>query len=228
MMKLAARCTSGGVVRSTVFARPSHLSSLPSSSLRHTKMVGVRTVWRHTQERRDLKQKQKKQHDDPFRVLGIPKGTDYTTVKRTFIKIAMDNHPDTSAAESEEERTRHREIFMAARKAFEKIVEGPGGQAILRPEEDSAWEEEELNEWFHQESGGFDMPFMDIKTRREVSKVMDEIGGGLDRDGGMWQLARTIANENKNGGDGASVLRLEAGDIRSREINGVLRRRRRR
>ena len=37
-----------------------------------------------------------------------------------------------------------------------------------------------------------------------------------------------VANDVKNGGDGASLLRLEAGDVRSREINGILRRKRRR
>ena len=100
----------------------------------------------------------------------------------------MAHHPDTSKAETAEERERHRDVFVAARKAFEAIVEGPDGKAILRSESDAhdgGWDDQELNEWFHQESGGFDMPFMDSKTRKEVSRVMDEIGGGLDRDGGM-------------------------------------------
>ena len=67
------------------------------------------------------------------------------------------------------------------------------------------------------------MPFMDVKTRKEVSRVMDEIGGGLDRDGGMWTLARMVANDVKNGGDGASLLRLEAGDVRDRDGNFIVR-----
>ena len=155
------------------------------------RMGGVRQVshhhqhQQHSQHKRHMKRKKKHQHD-PFKVLGISKKTDYNTVKKTFLKIAMSHHPDTSQAESQEEKEKHRDVFVAARKAFESITEGPDGEAILRSESDEAWNDEELNEWFHQESGGFDMPFMDVKTRKEVSRVMDEIGGGLDRDGGMY------------------------------------------
>lgn len=190
----------------------------------------VRFIHQHTSEKRRLK---KKKQEDPFAVLGITyiagkQEVAYSEVKRTFLQIAMKHHPDTTNADTEEEKEEHREIFVSARKAFENIVEGEGGMAVIRTEKDDMWEEDELNEWFQQESGGFDMPFMDVKTRREVSRVMNEIGGGLDRDGGMWTLARMVANDVDNGGDGASLLRLEAGNVRDREINGVLRRRRKR
>ena len=182
----------------------------------------------HSQQKRQSG-RPKKAQSDPFRVLGLPsKDTTYKTVKQKFLQIAMKHHPDTTNAESDEERDEHRQVFVAARMAFEDIVEGPDGMAIMRSESDEAWDDEELNEWFHQESGGHDMPFMDVKTRKEVSRVMEEIGGGLDRDGGMWTLARMVANDVKQGGDAASILRLEAGNIRSREINGVLRRKRKR
>ena len=222
MMKMATRYRglALGPRSALALVRPSPPPSSSVGTLR-------RHVWQHSQEKRDIKQMKKKK-DDPFKILGISKNTDYATVKRTFLNIAMAHHPDTSKAETAEERERHRDIFVTARKAFELLIEGPGGLAVLRSESDSAWEEEEFNEWFHQESGGFDMPFMDMKTRKEVSRVMEEIGGGLDRDGGMWTLARMVANENKNGGDAASLLRLEAGDVRSRDLNGILRRRRKR
>lgn len=229
MMKMGVRYQGkiGLLSPQSATAVTQHPSLLVLRSSAPYAFVGVRHVWRHSQEKRDLKQT-KKNKEDPFKVLGLSENVDYATVKQTFMKVAMDHHPDTSKAESEEERERHREIFVAARKAFENIVEGPGGMAVLRSDEENAWEEAELNEWFHQESGGFEMPFMDAKTRKEVSRVMEEMGGGLDRDGGMWTLARMVANENKNGGDAASLLRLEAGNVRDREINGILRRKRRR
>lgn len=161
-------------------------------------------------------------------MLGLSENVEYPQVKKAFLHIAMKHHPDTSGASSEKEKEQSRDVFLKARKAFEQITEGPGGKAILKSDADSAWEEEELNEWFQQESGGFDMPFMDVNTRKEVSRVMDEIGGGLDRDGGMWTLARMVANDVKSGGDGASLLRLEAGEARDRSIDGILRRKRKR
>jgi hypothetical protein len=187
---------------------------------------------RHSQEKRHLVRKQKRQKD-PFRILGLSASEkiSYTAVKQLFIKIAMQHHPDTTSAETEEERNRHRDIFMQARKAFEDIVEGPDGMAVVRSDDnaDNDWDDDSLNEWFQQESGGFDMPFMDVQTRKEVSRVMEEMGSvGLDRDGGMWTLARMVANDVKQGGDGASLLRLESGDVRNREVNGILRRKRKR
>lgn len=217
-------CRNGRLSCTNAFLKPRIASTQwPVASSTHKN--NARFVSQHTSEKRRLKQKRQ---EDPFAVLGIPKNIEYSQVKRAFLQIAMKHHPDTTEASTEEEKQKHRDIFVAARKAFENITEGPGGMAVLRSESDDAWQEEELNEWFHQESGGFDMPFMDVKTRREVSEVMDKIGGGLDRDGGMWTLARMVANDVKNGGDGASLLRLESGDVRSRDINGILRRRRKR
>ena len=74
------------------------------------------------------------------------------------------------------------------------------------------------------------MPYMDPKTMKEVAEMTEKIGGesGLDRDGGMWTLARMVKNDVASGGDGKSVLQLEAGETRNREINGTLRRIRKR
>lgn len=43
----------------------------------------------------------------------------------------------------------------------------------------------------------------------------------------MWTLARMVTASIKSGGDGSAVLSLEAGTIRDRSINGVLRRKKR-
>ena len=60
--------------------------------------------------------------------------------------------------------------------------------------------------------------------------MTDTIGGGLDRDGGMWTLANMVSRSVKGGKEAARVLRIEAGEIKADEelVDGILRRRRRR
>jgi hypothetical protein len=169
---------------------------------------------------------------DPFVALGIVRSPSlkYTTVKSTFLKIAMKYHPDTTQQKviSDDEREKNKDLFVMSRKAFEAIMAGPDGIAILKTEADDYVEEEEnFEEWFKSETG-YDMPFMDAATMREVAEMTDTVGGGLDRDGGMWTLARMIANTVKAGGDVKSVLQLDAGVVRDRSVDGILRRKRRR
>jgi DnaJ-class molecular chaperone len=171
----------------------------------------------------------------PFQTLGLQRTDElkFVTVKHSFLKIAMQHHPDTSKAVTKEEQELDKEKFVAARQAFEMIVEGPNGIAILKSETDEydeAASEDDLSFWFQQETG-LAMPYMDAATMREVAKVTESMGGefgGLDRDGGMWTLARMVSQRVKEGGDANEILQLEAGKIRDRNIDGVLRRRRRR
>jgi hypothetical protein len=191
----------------------------------------------------------KKEQDCPFVVLGLSstplhttrnkdgsssgdRGISYATVKKTFLKIAMARHPDTSTSKTKDEQEKDKEIFLVSLHAFEKIAAGPDGVAVLRSELEGyrdAHEQDDLNAWFKQETGGFDMPFMDARTIKEVAEMTETIGGGLDRDGGMWTLARMVTESAKSGnGDGMSILQLEAGSVRDRNINGILRRKRNR
>ena len=167
---------------------------------------------------------------DPFATLGIIRSPTlkFTSVKSTFLKIAMKYHPDTTGHCSEAEQEANKDLFVSARKAFELIMADPDGMAILKTEaHDYVEEEEDFEEWFRTETG-YDMPFMDAATMKEVAEMTDTVGGGLDRDGGMWTLARMVANTVKEGGDGKSVLQLDAGVIRDRAIDGILRRKRKR
>ncbi len=66
---------------------------------------------------------------------------------------------------------------------------------------------------------------------REVAEAAETMGGGAERDGGMWGLARMIGNTVRDGKEKGNVLRLEAGNIyrdEERDVNldGTLRRRR--
>lgn len=179
------------------------------------------------------RRKKRKSKKDPFKVLGIPEASLYKHVKKKFLRIAMANHPDTHDEDmSEEEKEEMRDIFIAARKAFESLVEDDDGTAILKEDAEDAMEN--FDSWFKSETG-LKTPFafdMDPETMKEVAKMTDELGGdsGLDRDGGMWALARMVRSTVKAGGDASTMLRLEAGDAneRDRRINGSLRRRRKR
>ena len=92
----------------------------------------------------------------------------------------------------------------------------------------SAWF---LNETGHSNPYNFDL---DPQTMREVAEAAETMGGGAERDGGMWGLARMIGNTVKDGKNqqNGNVLRLEAGgnigDVEDDlDIDGTLRRRRR-
>lgn len=176
----------------------------------------------------------------PFRILGVPTESTYAVVKKSFLKIAMQHHPDVVGELEGDEKQKSVDLFMKSRQAFESIVEVEGGMAALREEiemekglkKQSKMSDEEFDAWFLDETG-HNNPFsfdIDPATMREVADMTDTIGGGLDRDGGMWTLANMVSRSVKDGKESASVLRLEAGEIREGEepVDGVLRRRRRR
>jgi DnaJ-class molecular chaperone len=166
----------------------------------------------------------------------MPPGSLYKDVKRKFLKIAMTNHPDTHAEDlTEEEREKMRDIFIEARIAFELLTEDDDGTAILLSEKEEEDKMENFDSWFKHETG-FSTPFqfdIDPETMKEVAKMTEAIGGdsGLDRDGGMWALARMVTSAVKTGGDAAAILRLEAGNDKDRHSGASgseLRRRRKR
>ena len=121
---------------------------------------------------------------DAFLILGVSRKDSYAHVKKTFLRIAMAHHPDTHSADTPETAMKHREKFMEARSAFEAIVAGPDGSAILKVESDKYQAEDDLEAWFRTETG-HDMPFMDARTMREVAEMTETSDIGLDRDGGM-------------------------------------------
>jgi len=90
------------------------------------------------------------------------------------------------------------------------------------------------SEWFENETGLHNPFDIDPATMREVAKFTEESGSiGLDRDGGMWTLARMITaqvNEAKeSGGPVENILKLEAGKetIVENNVEGRVKRRRR-
>eukprot|EP00525_Craspedostauros_australis_P013397 CAMPEP_0198118220 /NCGR_PEP_ID=MMETSP1442-20131203/20800_1 /TAXON_ID= /ORGANISM="Craspedostauros australis, Strain CCMP3328" /LENGTH=233 /DNA_ID=CAMNT_0043776441 /DNA_START=242 /DNA_END=943 /DNA_ORIENTATION=+ len=180
----------------------------------------------------DSRRKQKKRKvRNPFKVLRIKRGMKYKEVKGKFLKIAMQNHPDTSSTEDEAEQDKMREVFIAARIAFESLVEGDDGIAILKSEKEK--DEDSLSNfdsWFKNETG-HETPFhmdLDPETMKEVASMTDNMAVGLDRDGGMWTLAKMVTSAVKTGGDSSAMLRLDAGEVKETNSSSVVRRRRRR
>jgi hypothetical protein len=207
---------------------PTEITSTTPTSTLHQ-----RVQYRYFDARKKQRKKRKSASKNPFKILGVPEGaTLFKDVKKKFLQIAMKNHPDTVGDDvTDEDRDKMREVFIKARMAFESLAEDPmDGTAILKEELDDAMEN--FDSWFKNETG-HDSPFqfdMDPETMKEVANMTETMGGGLDRDGGMWALARMVTAAVKSGSDAATMLRLESGDVkeRDRSINGGLRRRRKR
>eukprot|EP00551_Chaetoceros_affinis_P007678 CAMPEP_0203665996 /NCGR_PEP_ID=MMETSP0090-20130426/3130_1 /ASSEMBLY_ACC=CAM_ASM_001088 /TAXON_ID=426623 /ORGANISM="Chaetoceros affinis, Strain CCMP159" /LENGTH=174 /DNA_ID=CAMNT_0050529759 /DNA_START=569 /DNA_END=1093 /DNA_ORIENTATION=+ len=164
----------------------------------------------------------------------------------------MANHPDTIGqrievdGDSNDGKNKEKydailaesvEIFRKAKVAFEMLAEGDDGRCILRAvkeaEEEMTMNDEQFDAWFLNETG-HSSPYqfdLDPQTMREVAEAAETMGGGAERDGGMWGLARMIGDRVKDGKDrGTNTLRLEAGEINgddSANLEGTLRRRRR-
>ena len=150
----------------------------------------------------------------------------------------MRHHPDVAGEEDPDEKNKSAEKFMRARKAFDSIVEVHDGMSALREDVEAdknlndMMSDEEFDSWFLNETGHSN-PFnfdIDPKTMREVADMTEKMGGGLDRDGGMWHLAKMVTQSVKGGKEGGNILSLEAGEMRDEQgqsVDGVLRRRRR-
>ena len=210
-----------------------HLTYSPSSSVLYCQRI----QYRYFDSR---KKRKRKKGPDPFKILKIPEGILYKDAKKHFLLIAMKNHPDTvhDHTLTEEERHAMRDKFIQSRIAFEELVEDPVDGTALRKAEAEENALDNFDSWFKNETG-FETPFqfdMDPETMKEVASMTETIGGdsGLDRDGGMWALARLVTQTVKTGGDAATMLRLDAGDPkdpkngRPYNPNGELRRRRKR
>ena len=141
----------------------------------------------------------------PFQVLGISNKSSYEEVKRAFVKLALEHHPDTSRASSPSV-----DRFTEIREAFESIQDVNGQAVILAHMERHKWNHETLHDWFRRETGQNLSFRMDAATRRQVAAAASMSPGGLDR-GGMWELARKIAREEKESPVKDDPLQIEGG-----------------
>ena len=134
--------------------------------------------------------------DNPFDILGIPKSSSYQNVKQKFVELALKYHPDVSENRDDDKDV---EEFIRLREAFEAIQENSDGSARLTKDGDLSMSDEEFHAWFYEETGHHDVMFkMDLRTRKEVIEAATEQSqGGLDR-GGMWEMARNMAQQQES------------------------------
>ena len=150
----------------------------------------------------------------------------YEEVRVAFRELALKHHPDTNNGRnnnSNDSNSSAKEEFTRIRQAFESIMEGPNGMAILRDGDVSYStistydDENESNDTttndnynsFQDEQNGYLHPSINPQILREVANVAEEMNpGGLDK-GGMWQYANMIKNmAEKKGKDGLPPLRV--------------------
>mmetsp|Transcript_10629 Transcript_10629/g.15644 ORF Transcript_10629/g.15644 Transcript_10629/m.15644 type:complete len:182 (+) Transcript_10629:376-921(+) len=112
----------------------------------------------------------------------------YDDVKKAFVKQALKHHPDRSTGSSAE--------FVKVRRAFESVKELPDGSCLIIGEDEMIqWTDQSLSDWFLHETGQPLSFHMNSATRKEVAEVANTMQqSGLDR-GGMWEMARMIAQE---------------------------------
>jgi DnaJ domain len=131
--------------------------------------------------------------------LGIHKTATYQEVKRRFVELALKHHPDKV---DDGNKQKNMEQFVKFRQAFEALREDGNGMTTTNDDDissSSMWSsDEEFNAWFYEQTGHADIMFsMDMKTRKEVIDVVhSHAQGGLDR-GGMWEMARTMAEQQE-------------------------------
>jgi len=169
--------------------------------------------------------------DNPFDVLGVPKVATYAEVKQRFLELALKHHPDHATTKREcgdEGSSTRTDDFIRFRQAFESLKEDMNGNVTRVDEEESTWSDEEFNAWYHEETGHSDLMFrMDMKTRREVIDVVNEQAqGGLDR-GGMWEMARKMAEEERFLMENKNKIERKVGLEQQSVSNSSLQRRRR-
>lgn len=133
-------------------------------------------------------------NQSPYSILGIDdkKAAEisYKDVKASFVKLALEHHPDRTGGGSSDQ-------FLKFRQAFESIKELPDGSCTVVDGPDEAlWSEDSMADWFFEETGQNLSFRMDFKTRKEVAEVANMSQGGLDK-GGMWEMARMIAREEE-------------------------------
>ncbi|KAL7472273.1 hypothetical protein ACHAXS_012606 [Conticribra weissflogii] len=175
----------------------------------------------------------------PFQTLGLEKpkfksnrhesSISYEDVRVAFRKLALQHHPDMVVAKRRKDEGGQKDYnpvemkrssleFTKIREAFEAIVEGPNGVAILRDGcHDSSYgmerggrdrDKNDDSNFHHEEIYGFLHKSVNPRVLHEVAEVAATMNpGGLDR-GGMWQYANMIRNMAECDGKGLPPLQV--------------------
>lgn len=146
----------------------------------------------------------------------------YEEVRASFRKLALLHHPDTAARDGADtsykpyDKKSASVEFTRIREAFEAIVEGPAGMAVLRCDyngthtlRESHENKNNNNTANHHEQNTFLHPSVNPQVLHEVLQVAKTMNpAGLDR-GGMWQYANMIRHMAEDHGKGLPPLRID-------------------
>jgi len=187
--------------------------------------------------------------------MSISSTTSYKEVQLAFRQLALRHHPDTASSQQhgDGDETDHNNGAMVSssfadiREAFEAIIEGPNGEAILRKNNDytSSFNHQnaryrDKDEYKYNNNNKRPQPHdsdlfhssldLDPQILREVAQVAEEMNpAGLDK-GGMWAYANMVNRMAKR--DGLPPLRVGNGGEgvvgEDKNRSGVARRRRKR
>mmetsp|Transcript_12829 Transcript_12829/g.29983 ORF Transcript_12829/g.29983 Transcript_12829/m.29983 type:complete len:228 (+) Transcript_12829:172-855(+) len=135
--------------------------------------------------------------ENPFEILGVSKSATYAEVKQRFLELALKHHPDHANDSEDSKNNMKSNDFIRFRQAFERLKEDLDGSTTVEEKGTPLWTDEEFRAWYYEETGQKDLQFrMDMKTRKEVIDTYNQQAqGGLDR-GGMWEMARRMAEED--------------------------------
>jgi len=154
-------------------------------------------------------------HECPYQILGISKSSSFHHVKRKFLQLALQTHPDVShtpkditticSIQEQQEKQRFKkqnlETFIRYRNAFETILSLSTKDKRDTSKDDSDDEEEKIKDILtynynmnHSTITG-DLSNLDSETLQEIAHVSQHYApGGLDR-GGLWAYAHQIRHQ---------------------------------
>lgn len=160
---------------------------------------------------------------NPFVVLGVSVNSTFAVVRLAFVKLALEHHPDRDSGSTEN--------FLKIRQAFEEIQQDQagsdgsssrggtgssnsgGGGGGRTP---SGWTEDELREWYQEETGDFATFTITESTRQEVIEVYKTmLESGKAPKGGYWDYARQLTEREALRGksdDGDGPMKLLGDD----------------
>jgi len=134
-------------------------------------------------------------NDNPFKVLGIPVGSNYTQIRQAFVKLALEHHPDrASQSDSTTDSSSSVETFIRIRQAFEELTTNEDGTTTTVV----GWTQEEIRDWYEHETGESLLQFeMTEQTRREVIHAYKTLSRGGNDKGGYWEMARQLTERHE-------------------------------
>lgn len=163
-------------------------------------------------------------------MLGVEINSTFAVVRLAFVKLALEHHPDQNNGSTEN--------FLKIRAAFEEIQQdqnGGTGNADGSSKGDKnggsgssggvpfGWTEDELREWYQEETGDFATFTITESTRQEVIEVYKTmLRSGKAPKGGYWDYARQLTEREalrgkSDDGDGGP-MKLLGDDSKSPSI----------